>query len=116
MICDLLLLGRLGTALDPFALSHAGAISDALLEDPAIFRDTGIPLAALEEEKTVVPEIVVPLYDLFVRPSGRVSLHFSVGHPVEIGAQVDAGFIQRFGGGFLFEVPNWLLHASSPEE
>src|SRR5207237_4254773 len=54
-------------------------------------------------------EVAVPFDQLIVAPRRRILLHFLVRHPVEIGSQIDAGFVSRLVR-LLLEVPGWFVH------
>jgi ubiquinone/menaquinone biosynthesis C-methylase UbiE len=92
---------------------HADAnpvpILNALLQDFPVLGNLDVPLGADQKQSAVIPEVAIPFGYLVVAPGGRVLPHLVVRHPVEIGAQVYAGFVGRLVR-LLLEVPFHKAH------
>src|SRR4030095_12606419 len=92
------------------------AVLNAFFQDAPVFLHLDVAFAAEHHQISVVAEVAVPFDALLLTP-GRVSTpHLFIVHAVEIGAQIDAGFIQRLIRRFLFEVPNRLSHIENQSE
>src|SRR6266511_3641321 len=75
-----------------------------------VFIHLYVAFAAEHHQISVVAEVAVPFDDLLVAPGRVIPPHLFIVHAVEIGAQIDAGFIQWLICRFLLEVPNRLSH------
>src|SRR5262245_41473696 len=92
------------------------AVLNAFLQLPPIFIHLDVSFAAEHHQISVVAEVAIPFDDLFVAPGRVVPPHLFIIHTVEIGSQVDAGFIQRLVRRFLLEVPDRLSHIENQTE
>src|SRR5260370_16462574 len=71
-----------------------------------------VALAASNHQGTVVLEVAAPVNYLSVGPLRGIPAHLFVRHPVEVGAQVDAGLVGVFvHERLLLEIPDGLFHA-----
>ena len=94
--------------------ANSVAILYAVFEHLPVLAYFDVALRAGQQQIAVVAKASVPGDYLFIAPARRVLLHFLVRHTVKVSAKIDAGFIKRFIGGFLFEVPNRLFHIKTP--
>src|SRR5262245_12669988 len=91
-------------------------ILNALFQHAPVFSHLDVAFAAEHHQISVVAEVAVPFDDLLVAPGRVIPPHLFIVHAVEIGAQIDAGFIQRLIRRFLLKVPNGLSHIENQSE
>lgn len=100
---------------------HPIPVGDRAFQFPAVFGHVHFTLGADQEEgmlAVLVLEVAVPVHHLLVGPILAVLLHLLVRHAVEVGAQVDAGFVLGLRVGLLLEVPDrevgFVAHRGNP--
>src|ERR1700687_6234350 len=102
--------GNYLSAILRYYCSNAVAVTNAILQHLAVLPHVHVAFATQQHQVAIITEVIVPLDCLFVGPVRPVLSHFLIRHPVEIGPEVDARFIEPFVDGFLFKVPDWLFH------
>src|SRR5262245_39229087 len=92
------------------------AVLNAFFQHAPVFIHLDVTFTAEHHQISVVAEVAVPFDDLLVAPCRVIPPHLFIVHAVEIGAQIDAGFIHRLICRFLLEVPNRLSHIENQSE